>query len=157
MFYNNCNNIRKDLYIVQNSVRVCVDKRDGTGFFGSIYHRCLKKPQQFCDINEMVIKIDSVFNMLKYPEAATEYRIFGKKKITQQENSKAEEAKRMAEHMEEKNVTGKKATFIVQIQYRQNSTWQGQVVWSEKNEKKKFRSALELIKLIDSATEESKI
>ncbi|KUJ24914.1 hypothetical protein AR437_03050 [Christensenella hongkongensis] len=63
----------------------------------------------------------------------------------------------MAEQTEAINVTGKKATFIVQIQYRQNATWQGQVVWSEKNEKKKFRSALELIKLIDSATAESEI
>ena len=49
----------------------------------------------------------------------------------------------------------KKATFIVQVMYRQNATWQGQVVWSEKNETRQFRSALELIKLIDSAAEES--
>ncbi len=48
-----------------------------------------------------------------------------------------------------------KATFIVQIQYRQNATWQGQIVWKEKDETKKFRSELELIKLIDSAARDN--
>lgn len=46
-----------------------------------------------------------------------------------------------------------KATFIVQIQYRQNATWQGQIHWKEKDEDRLFRSELELIKLIDSAAE----
>ena len=46
---------------------------------------------------------------------------------------------------------GRKGTFIVQVQYRQNATWQGQVVWAEENRKEYFRSALELMKLIDSA------
>lgn len=50
----------------------------------------------------------------------------------------------------------KKATFVVQVQYRQNSTWQGQVVWSEKNQSKPFRSSLELIRLMDSAMENNR-
>ena len=45
---------------------------------------------------------------------------------------------------------GEKATFVVRIQYRQNATWQGQVTWAEKNKTMSFRSALELLKLIDS-------
>ena len=43
---------------------------------------------------------------------------------------------------------------MVQIQYRQHATWQGKVLWAEKNETKQFRSALELLKLIDSALDE---
>ena len=42
------------------------------------------------------------------------------------------------------------ATFIVRIQYRQNASWQGQVTWAEENKTASFRSALELLKLIDS-------
>ena len=49
---------------------------------------------------------------------------------------------------------GDKGPFVVQVQYRQNSTWQGQVIWAEKNKKEYFRSALELMKLIDSAMSE---
>ena len=52
---------------------------------------------------------------------------------------------------------GESATFIVKVQYRQNSTWQGTVIWTEKNKKQAFRSALELLKLIDGALDESGI
>ena len=37
---------------------------------------------------------------------------------------------------------------------RQNATWQGSVTWVEKKEKQQFRSALELLKLIESALDE---
>ncbi|MBP3927297.1 MAG: hypothetical protein J6D13_09025, partial [Clostridium sp.] len=46
---------------------------------------------------------------------------------------------------------GEKGTFIVHVKYRQNATWQGEVIWTERKQKQYFRSALELLKLIDSA------
>ncbi|QIB70677.1 hypothetical protein Ami103574_03800 [Aminipila butyrica] len=49
---------------------------------------------------------------------------------------------------------GQKATFILQIKFRQNASWQGTVQWVEKKQELNFRSALELIKIIDSACEE---
>ena len=56
----------------------------------------------------------------------------------------------------EKN-RGDKGTFIVQVMYRQNATWQGQVIWAEQNKKVYFRSAMELLKLMDSALENGTI
>lgn len=47
--------------------------------------------------------------------------------------------------------TEKKSTFIVQILNAQNDSWQGTVTWTEKKETMPFRSALELLQLIDSA------
>ena len=41
--------------------------------------------------------------------------------------------------------------FVVRVQHCENATWQGTVVWAEKNITKQFRSALELLKLMDSA------
>lgn len=133
-----------------NGVRVCVDKKEKEYFFGRVCHEDLKEPEAFEDINEMILKIDEVFDLLKYPEASMEHRIFGKKRARKIQMPDETE-KRMEGNM--RDTAGKKATFIVQVQYRQNATWQGQVVWVEKNQTKKFRSALELIKLIDSATE----
>lgn len=49
----------------------------------------------------------------------------------------------------------KKKTFIVDILDCQNDTWQGSLSWVQGNKKKNFRSALELIKLIDSAVEDN--
>ena len=45
----------------------------------------------------------------------------------------------------------KKGTFIVKVDYCENETWQGRVTWAEENKSEHFRSALELIKLIDGA------
>ena len=49
----------------------------------------------------------------------------------------------------------KKGTFVVHIHHYENATSQGEVVWAEKNRTQKFRSALELLKLMDSALEET--
>jgi len=44
---------------------------------------------------------------------------------------------------------GKEGTFVVKILDCQNATWQGSVVWVEGQQEQYFRSALELLKLID--------
>ena len=53
--------------------------------------------------------------------------------------------------------TKKTETFILNIYNRQNATWQGSVTWVEKKEKQQFRSALELLKLIESALDEEEV
>ena len=45
-------------------------------------------------------------------------------------------------------------TFIVKINECQNATWQGSVLWAETKQEQYFRSALELLKLIDGAVTE---
>ena len=50
------------------------------------------------------------------------------------------------------NKTGKtNETFIVKIFDRQHSTWQGSITWVEEDKTQNFRSALELLKMIDEA------
>ena len=46
-----------------------------------------------------------------------------------------------------------RSSFIVNILQQQNSTWQGTVTWVDENKTQNFRSALELIRLIDSTLE----
>ena len=46
-------------------------------------------------------------------------------------------------------------TFVVRIYGQENATWQGEVHWTRGQKKLNFRSALELMKLIDSALETS--
>lgn len=45
------------------------------------------------------------------------------------------------------------ATLILHIKYRQNNSWQGTVEWLEAKKTLHFRSALELIKIIDSTNQ----
>lgn len=54
--------------------------------------------------------------------------------------------------MDEKIIKGKQSgTFVVRVSHCENATWQGEVTWVESNRKKQFRSALELIRLMDDA------
>ena len=43
------------------------------------------------------------------------------------------------------------ASFLIQVQFRQNATWQGSIQWLDKKKTQRFRSTLELIQLMDSA------
>ena len=57
--------------------------------------------------------------------------------------------------MVEETSRARRGTFVVRVLYQQNNTWQGEVLWAEQNEKQHFRSALELMKIMDSAIGES--
>ena len=46
---------------------------------------------------------------------------------------------------------GVKATFELQVLFRQHSSWQGILVWKERKAEQSFRSVLELVILLDSA------
>lgn len=46
---------------------------------------------------------------------------------------------------------GSAATFEMRILFRQNASWQGELLWLEKNARQSFRSVLEMITLMDSA------
>lgn len=52
-------------------------------------------------------------------------------------------------------IQNEKSTFVVQIQLRQNDTWQGSLQWIEQNQNSKFNSALELLTLMHQALDES--
>ena len=46
---------------------------------------------------------------------------------------------------------GDLGTFIVRVQHRQNSSWQGRLTWIEEDKTVYFRSIWEMIKLVESA------
>ena len=50
----------------------------------------------------------------------------------------------------------KTGTFIIKILDSQNATWQGKVTWVEEEKVQHFRSALELLKMIDSVINQEK-
>ncbi|MEG0275640.1 MAG: hypothetical protein RR630_01280 [Coprobacillus sp.] len=45
----------------------------------------------------------------------------------------------------------KQTSFMIVVKNTQNETWQGSIRWVEEKRETHFRSALELMKLIDSA------
>ena len=59
--------------------------------------------------------------------------------------------KNTVKNVEKKN-TG---TFIINIKSRHNATWQGTITWADENKVQNFRSALELLTMIDGALDEN--
>ena len=55
--------------------------------------------------------------------------------------------------LDRNNVSKTTQLFQLLLLHTQDATWQGEVTWAEANKKKSFRSALELIRLIDGALE----
>ena len=48
---------------------------------------------------------------------------------------------------------GDLGTFIIRVQHRQNSSWQGRITWVEEDKTLSFRSVWEMMKLIDEEME----
>ena len=45
-------------------------------------------------------------------------------------------------------------TFILHLQFKQNDSWQGSIKWVESKKTILFRSALEMIKIIESTSQQ---
>ncbi len=140
-----------------SAVRICCDNMEGYDWEGKIYTRYRKEPMYFRNAAELMGLLEEFYNWIEYPQASTIDRSFQETESKNQDPGRGtgrRERRVVVVSMEEMERTkGEKATFVVRIQYRQNATWQGQVTWAEKNKTINFRSALELLKLIDSTAE----
>lgn len=124
----------------ENSIAtVCVDNcREGV-LSGRFYSRMVSEGRIFRCLTEFLQEMESILNSTGTPRSNTKIRTFGGNQIPS------------AEPAPVKIRTGEQATFLVQILFRQNATWQGSVTWLEGKREQRFRSVLELIQLICSA------
>jgi len=145
----NMNRIRK---IVTNvRYNVCIDNFVDDEAIGAFYHGYSDEPVVFKTYLGMLNCLESAMNMINYPQKTTKGRLF--KDSKSDEDKIVKELKKLMSESDVMKNRGEKATFIVEVKYRENATWQGTVKWVEENKEQNFRSALELIKLIDSSSE----
>ena len=145
--------IQKFILFAPNLINVCIDSVREGDLEGQLWQPYDVRPQIFIGMTDMLLQMDELYNRWNYPQRAMDSRTFLKETVaTQPLNIRKGDSRMNIQKIQEKR--GQKGTFIVQVQYRQNATWQGQVLWAEKNKKEHFRSALELIKLIDDAVSE---
>ena len=134
-------------YSAPNLVRVCVDQYVGGDMSGRLYHFYCRDALPFQNTGDLVMQMDQFYDALNFPQAAVVTHGFRTKTVNRIDRNaeKCQGAEEMEQHK------GDIATFVVHVQYRQNATWQGKVVWTDENRECSFRSALELIKLMDNA------
>ena len=132
-------------------ITVCVDSGEHSRMIGRIYHRFSQQPITFLGAEGVLFSIEKLMDEWDYPQSTLKMRSFAPSSPHQ---SRQPGMARKAIN-DPLAYTGQDATFVVHVKYRQNATWQGTVTWADKNKQQNFRSALELIKLMDSAMDES--
>jgi hypothetical protein len=137
------NNARKTM--------VCVDSLEGGEIHGRVYHPRMAPSGEYAGVVELATRMEELFNRMSYPQSSFSARRFCRQKNAGEKQSDREVSEQMPETKQQDVQPGEKATFIVEVQFRQNATWQGTVSWVERKKKQRFRSVLELIKLMNDA------
>jgi hypothetical protein len=115
---------------------------------GCLYSEHYKKCVRFKSEVEMLSAMQDLFDSVDFPQTLFESRsFFGKK--SRKTIVKAEAI--MHDDLQDL-MQNPKTTFVVNVQYRQNATWQGTITWAEQNRTKHFRSALEMLRLMEEAS-----
>ena len=141
-----------------NLICVCVDSKEEDNPIGRFYDRLHAQPTEFKGVETLLVKMDALFDELNYPQAATVLRNFEERPRRRQQTERSGSERRMPVDRKQllpaENIVtqrGRAATFVVAVYYRQNSSWQGRVVWMEQGKAQDFDSALDFLKLMYSA------
>lgn len=127
---------------------ICIDRIDGGFLSGKYYHFYDRHGEAFDSLDELLFGMEQFFERINFPHASTNRRVFVKNIV--KTDGKAERRKVMKEE-ELLAKHGDLGTFIVRVQHRQNSSWQGRITWSDKNKTVNFRSVWEMVQLIGNA------
>ena len=124
---------------------------------GKLHSKYLEEPYEFSDLMQMIEKMEEIFNEKRFPEAFLSPRIFdqAKKEVKKKNNTERTDVMKVTKIQDEQqSQSGRKCTFEISVKFRQNATWQGTILWAEKDMKQSFRSVLEMLKLMDEAISE---
>ncbi len=144
---------RSQWYIgTPNGVVMCVDRRlEHHQPRGRLYHAYSREEEQFDTLEQLLARLEKFYNWINFPYPGTDDRTFigaGKEGIPH--INPAERTKIMKDE-ELLSRHGELGTFVIRVQQRQNSSWQGRITWMDRDRTVYFRSVWELIKLIDGA------
>ena len=134
-----------------NGVVLCINRNMEGELGGEFYHSYSEEPVPFQGIGQMTLRMEKLYDWLRLPYPGTNSRSFGH---VPQPDGRNHERKRIMSDEILLTKHGDIATFIVRVQHRQNSSWQGRITWMEEDRTVQFRSVWEMIKLIESAVDE---
>ena len=122
----------------QQTMLVCVDSYEGGVPRGRLYLPG-QQGQRFDSLSQLLLRAEQLLEQ-GGAQSFTIPRIFALAKPLRSAPCDADELAR-----------GKAATFEMRVLFRQHASWQGELLWLERDARQSFRSALELITLMDSA------
>ncbi len=143
---------KTQLYIgTPNGVIVCVNEtRSDSGFLGVIYHSYSENAVPFESVDQMLYSMSQLYDDHQFPHSSTNERSFVESKKSKTHLVGKERIMSDDKLLQKRGDIG---TFIVRVQHRQNSSWQGRITWMEEDKTIQFRSTWEMVKLIGSAVD----
>ena len=124
-------------------LRVCIDKNSSNEFAGRVYGTAFKDALIFKDANEFVLKIDSKLNEIGLPQAFEEKRSFGEAEAYSHFSPRVEVVRKQKDFI---NEYGEVRTYVICIETRANTSWQGTLLADDLKPIAVFNSELELLK-----------
>lgn len=131
-----------------NGVVLCVDHVTDSQLSGRFYHGYSREAIEVRNVDELIFEMERFFDDIRFPHPANNNRTF-----LEQTSNAAVQQERMRVMKDEDLLRkhGDLGTFIIRVQHRQNSSWQGRITWADQNKSVNFRSIWEMIKLIAQA------
>ena len=120
-------------------IMICVDDYHD-GVFSGRFYSASQGMSSFRSLSQFLLKMESVLEEMQEPQSYTTKRTFSTILPSDEDMPYPSQFRK-----------GAKATFELQVLFRQHSSWQGVVIWKERRSEQSFRSVLELILLLDSA------
>ena len=118
---------------------ICVDDYDN-GVLAGRFYSASQGMISFRSLSQFLLKMESVLEEMQEPQSYTAKRTFSTMLPSEDEIPSPAQFRK-----------GAKATFELQVLFRQHSSWQGVLIWKDRRSEQSFRSVLELVFLLDSA------
>ncbi len=111
---------------------------------GTLYNPFYGEEMSFYNLTQLLLMMEAMMDEMNFPQEAVQIRRFGRQ-------TKPLEPVRVLPKFNQEAI----ATFKVRVLFRQCASWQGTIAWADGKRETAFRSALELVKLMDSALPQS--
>jgi hypothetical protein len=149
-----------------STMLICFHEEKDGNLYGEILNCYIDEPVGFFGVGDLILKLDEICDWVGTPQPTTNPRFLNKKMLegyafrTKEKNILPVKAK--IQLQDSKKLSSRahlaKETLLVKIEYRQNASIQGRVIG--KLTKKKyvnFRSALELMRMLEEIVVKTKI
>jgi len=132
----------------------------GRGLLRGVLHSIyMEAPYEFNSLVRMIDKMEEIFDAKKFPSTFLKPRTFSSaKRVAKKGEAEGHRAPGEAfAPIPFEDMSGTKSTFEIIVRFRQNATWQGQILWVEENLRQDFKCVLEMLKLIDEALTDGEV
>jgi len=123
--------------------KVMIETTENHDVAGTLYNDSYAFAIDFQGIRQMLSILDDFFDYVNFPQATHEKRSF-----SESPSRKEKHPPRGLREVSTEEMKDKQPAFLLHVQFRQNSTWQGTLSWLPEQKTKRFRSELEMIGMI---------